>query len=157
MPQPFVNPNYFTQYQQPQFNPYLQRMENLQQFQQTLNQPQVTAPITSFAPLGKIVESADIVKVTDIPMDGNVYYFPKADGTEIYAKQFMPNGQTRILTFKPLLEDEANTLSNGEEKSKTDTFALVLEGIQTDIKALNDKLDKISKPAKAKKEVLEDE
>ena len=42
-----------------------------------------------------------LVKVTDIPMDGNMYYFPKADGTEIYSKQFMPNGQTRILTFKP--------------------------------------------------------
>ena len=157
MPQPFVNPYYFSQYQQPQANPYLQRMENLQQFQQAINQPQVAAPMTSFAPLGKIVESADIVKVTDIPMDGNMYYFPKADGTEIYAKQFMPNGQTRILTFKPLLEDEANTLSNDEEKSKIDTFALVLEGIQTDIKALNDKLDKISKPTKTKKEVLEDE
>lgn len=161
MPQPFVNPNYFGQYPQyqptMQNNPYLQRMENLQQFQQTINQPQITAPMTAFAPLGKIVESADIVKVTDIPMDGNVYYFPKADGTEIYSKQFMPNGQTRILTFKPLLEDEANTLSNDEEKLKIDTFALVLEGIQTDIKALNDKLDKISKPTKAKKEVLEDE
>ena len=92
MPQPFVNPNYFGQYPQyqptMQNNPYLQRMENLQQFQQAINQPQVTAPMTAFAPLGKIVESVDIVKVTDIPMDGNMYYFPKADGTEIYSKQF---------------------------------------------------------------------
>ena len=151
MPQPFINPNYFTQYQQPQFNPYLQRMENLQQFQQTLQ------PTNQIPAIGKVVESMDIVKVTDIPMDGNTYYFPKADGTEIYSKQFMSNGQTRILTFKPLLEDNPNTLSNNEEKTKIDTFALVLEGIQTDIKALNDKLDKISKPIKAKKEVLEDE
>ena len=151
MPQPFINPNYFTQYQQPQFNPYLQRMENLQQFQQTLQ------PTNQIPAIGKVVESMDIVKVTDIPMDGNTYYFPKADGTEIYSKQFMSNGQTRILTFKPLLEDNPNTLSNNEEKTKIDTFALVLEGIQTDIKALNDKLDKISKPTKTKKEVLEDE
>ena len=31
-----------------------------------------------FTPLGKIVESVDIVKATDIPMDGNMYYFPTA-------------------------------------------------------------------------------
>lgn len=160
--QPYPNPNYYTQYQQPQmqFNPYMQRMENLQQFQQTLQQPVVPTQMSGanqFQPLGKIVESMDIVKVTDIPMDGNTYYFPKADGTEIYSKQFMPNGQTRILTFKPLLESEPNNLPLEEEKLKFDTFNAILEGIQEDIKTLTDKVDKISKPTRAKKEVLEDE
>lgn len=108
--QPYPNPNYYAQYTQPQpqFNPYMQRMENLQQFQQAL-QPQnnnLTPGLNMLASLGKVVESMDIVKVTDIPMDGNVYYFPKADGEEIYTKQFMPNGQTRILTFKPFLDAE---------------------------------------------------
>ena len=158
--QPYPNPNYYTQYPQQQFNPYLQRMENLQQFQQAIQQPMVAASMSGanqFQPLGKIVESMDIVKVTDIPMDGNLYYFPKADGTEIYSKQFMPNGQTRILTFKPLLEDNPNTLSSEEEKLKFDTFNEVLIGIQEDIKTLTDKVDKLSKPTKAKKEVSEDE
>ena len=140
-------------YQPQQFNPYMQRMENLQQFQQALN----PAPQNQYMSIGKVVESMDIVKVTDIPMDGNTYYFPKADGTEIYSKQFMPNGQTRILTFKPLLEDNPNTLSSEEEKLKFDTFKAFLEGIQEDIKTLNDKVDKLSKPNRAKKEVLEDE
>lgn len=152
--QPYPNPNYFTQYQQPQYNPYLQRMENLQQFQQTLNPAPQAQP---FTPLGKMVESVDIVKVTDIPMDGNMYYFPKADGSEIYSKQFMPNGQTRILTFKPLSDDNPNNLPLDEEKSKFDTFNAFLEGIQADIKTLSDKLDKISKPNRAKKEVDADE
>lgn len=141
-------------------NPYMQRMENLQQFQQAIQQPQVSAQISlpnQFTPLGKIVESIDIVKVTDIPMDGNMYYFPKADGTEIYSKQFMPNGQTRILVFKPLLEDEANNSSMEEEKLKFDTFNSFLEGIQADVKTLTDKVDKISKPTRSKKEVVEDE
>ena len=149
--QPYPNPNYYTQYQQPQFNPYLQRMENLQQFQQTLQ------PTNQIPAIGKVVESMDIVKVTDIPMDGNVYYFPKADGTEVYSKQFMPNGQTRILTFKPLLDSEPNNLPLEEEKLKFDTFKAFLEGIQEDVKTLNDKVDKLSKPNRAKKEVLEDE
>lgn len=149
--QPYPNPNYFTQYQQPQYNPYLQRMENLQQFQQTLQ------PTNQIPAIGKVVESMDIVKVTDIPMDGNVYYFPKADGTEIYSKQFMPNGQTRILTFKPITDDNPNNLPPNEEKSNFDTFNAILEGIQADIKTLTDKVDKISKSPKAKKEVTEDE
>lgn len=149
--QPYPNPNYYTQYQQPQYNPYLQRMENLQQFQQTLQ------PTNQIPAIGKVVESMDIVKVTDIPMDGQSYYFPKADGSEIYSKQFMPNGQTRILTFKPITDDNPNNLPLDEEKSKFDTFNAFLEGIQADIKTLSDKVDKISKPNKVKKEVDADE
>lgn len=149
--QPMINPNYFTQYQQPQFNPYLQRMENLQQFQQTLQ------PTNQIPAIGKVVESMDMVKVTDIPMDGQPYYFPKADGTEIYSKQFMPNGQTRILTFKPITDDNPNNLPLDEEKLKFDTFNAFLEGIQADIKTLTDKVDKISKPTRGKKEVDADE
>lgn len=147
-------------YQQPQYNPYLQRMENLQQFQQVIQQPMSPTQMSGtsqFAPLGKIVESVDMVKATDIPMDGNMYYFPKADGTEIYGKAWMANGQTRILTFKPVSDDNPNTLSQDEEKLNLEVLGQVLEGIQSDIKTLTEKLDKISKPTRAKKEVTEDE
>jgi len=40
---------------------------------------------------------------------------------------------------------------------KFDTFNAFLEGIQADIKTLSDKVDKISKPNRAKKEVDADE
>ena len=150
MPFQNQNPNYYAQYMQPQqpyVNPYLQRMENLQQFQQTLN----PAPVQNqFPALGKIVESIDIVKVTDIPMDGNMYYFPKADGTEIYGKQFGMDGKTRILTFKPLLEDDSNNSSSEDIKTQFGAFGEVLGAIQNDIRMLFDKVDKISKPAKQK-------
>ena len=150
MPFQNQNPNYYAQYlqpQQPYVNPYLQRMENLQQFQQALN----PAPVQNqFPALGKIVESVDIVKVTDIPMDGNPYYFPKADGTEIYSKQFMPNGHTRILTFKPLLEDNPSNSPSEDIKTQFGAFGEVLGAIQNDIRMLFDKVDKISKPAKQK-------
>ena len=147
-------------YQQPQYNPYLQRMENLQQFQQVMQQPMSPAQMSGtsqFAPLGKIVESVDMVKATDIPMDGNMYYFPTADGSLIFGKQWLANGQTRILTFKPVLDNDPNTLSQNEEKLNFETLGQVLEGIQSDIKTLTEKLDKISKPTRAKKEVTEDE
>lgn len=152
---PYQNPNqnlnYASMYQQPMYNPYMQRME---QIQQSIN---ATMQNQQFSTIGKIVESIEMVKATDIPMDGNMYYFPKADGSEIFGKQWLANGQTRILTFKPALEDNASILSGEDEKTKFDAFLEVLDGIQSDIKALNDKVDKISKTTKAKKEVAEDE
>lgn len=157
--QQFQNPNYIM-YQQQQYNPYLQRMENLQQFQQVMQQPMSPTQMSGtsqFAPLGKIVESVDMVKATDIPMDGNMYYFPTADGSLIFGKQWLANGQTRILTFKPVLDDNTNTLSQSEEKLNFEVLGQVLEGIQSDIKLLTEKLDKISKPTRTKKEVAEDE
>ena len=152
--QPYVNPNYYAQYQQ-QINPYMQRMENLQQFQQALQQPPTFQ--NNFSVISKVVENIDMVKVADIPMDGNMYYFPKADGTEIYTKQFGIDGRTRILTFKPVLDGNPNNLPNEEEKLKIDAFNDVLMGIQKDIKELTEKVDKITKPSSTKKEVVEDE
>ncbi len=137
-------------------------MENLQQFQQAIQQPVVPTSMSGanqFQPLGKIVESIDIVKTTDIPMDGNSYYFPKADGSEIYSKAWMPNGQTRILAFKPILENETSNLSESEESFKFDVFEDALNDIQKEIKALNEKIDKINKVSstKTKKESVADE
>ena len=149
MPYQNLNPNYFAQYPQyfQQTNPYTQRLENLQQFQQALN----PAPVQNqFSVLGKMIESIEIVKATDIPMDGNMYYFPKADGTEIYGKAWLPNGQTRILTFKPVLEDNPSNNPSDDIKIQFGAFGEVLGAIQSELKTLSEKVDKISKPTKQK-------
>ena len=147
-------------YSQPMPNPYMQRMENLQQFQQAINPQPVMQPQVqnTYSPFGKIVESVDVVKVTDIPMDGNMYYFPQADGQAIYGKKFLPSGQTQILTFKPILDDNPNTLSNDDEKLKFDLLERVTDLLQENISSVNDRLDKIEKylkPTSKKKEVDE--
>lgn len=161
--QPYPNPNYYAQYTQPQpqFNPYMQRMENLQQFQQALQQPTVTSQVPA---LGKVVESMDIVKVTDIPMDGNVYYFPKADGEEIYTKQFLPNGQTRILTFKPFLDAEPNNSADNDLKSQialsdelTEAFMKRFDDLEKRFDELVAKSATKNTTSRSKKEVAEDE
>ena len=108
-------------YQTPTQNPYMERMAQLQQYQQSLQQPIVPTQMSGanqMSALGKMVDSIDVVKATDIPMDGNAYYFPKADGTEVYCKQWLQNGTTRILTFKPVLEDNPNNVSYDTEKFK---------------------------------------
>lgn len=103
-------------------NPYMDRMAQLQQYQQNLQQPmsptQMSGTSQQMNVIGKIVDSIDVVKATDVPMDGNMYYFPKADGTEIFGKQWLSNGQTRILTFKPVFDGDTNNVSNTEEKFK---------------------------------------
>ena len=161
MMQPYLNPNYFNQYNQMQ-NPYMDRMAQLQQYQQSLQQPLQPSQMSvsnQMSALGKIVDSIDVVKATDIPMDGNAYYFPKADGTEVYCKQWLQNGTTRILTFKPVFEDNPNNLSSDTEKLKislsdevTDVFMKRFDELE---KRINDLIPKKT-TARAKKESEEE-
>ena len=131
-------------YQMPMQNPYMERMAQLQQYQQSLQQPmqnvlsnQIPCANQQYTPMWKIIENVDVLKTTEVPMDGNIYYFPKADGSEIYSKQWLANGTTRILTFKPVFEDNTNTLSSDTEKLKiglsdevTDTFMKRFDDIE---------------------------
>ena len=149
-------------YQTPTQNPYMERMAQLQQYQQSLQQPIVPTqtPVSNqMSALGKMVDSIDVVKATDIPMDGNAYYFPKADGTEVYCKQWLQNGTTRILTFKPVFEDNTNNVSSDTEKLKislsdevTDVFMKRFDELE---KRINDLIPKKT-TARAKKESEEE-
>ena len=146
----------------PMQNPYMDRMNFLQNYQQNLQQPMMPAQMSGtnqqMSVTGKVVDSIDVVKATDVPMDGNMYYFPKADGTEIFGKQWLQNGTTRILTFKPIENTGINNLSQTEEKLKFDLSDEATEGIMKRFDSIEKRLDdffgkqtsKIS--ARAKKE-----
>lgn len=161
MMQPYLNPNYFNQYNQMQ-NPYMDRMAQLQQYQQSLQQPLQPTQMSGanqMSALGKIVDSIDVVKATDIPMDGNTYYFPKADGTEVYCKQWLQNGTTRILTFKPVFEDNHNNVSSDTEKLKISLSDDVTEVFMKRFDELEKRIDDLMTKktvAKAKKESEEE-
>lgn len=151
--QPIMS-NYMPQYGAYQYNP----MANIQRFQQAdqIQQPQMQQPqMSQLMPqqinfIGKIVDGEDTVKATDIPMDGNMYYFPKADGTEIYGKQWIVNEcRTRILTFKPVDPIDNNDSSGKAIKSKfdlsdesTQLFLNKFEEISEKIGQLEDRFDK---------------
>lgn len=104
----------------------------------------------AFNALGRVVENVDTVKMAEIPYQG-VYYFPTADGKTIYSKQWTQNGQTQISAFKQVLEDNPNNTPSDDIKMQFGEFSDVLGAIQNDLKVLSDKVDKISKPDKAKK------
>ena len=161
MMQPYLNPNYFNQYNQMQ-NPYMDRMSQLQQYQQSLQQPLPPTQMSGanqMSALGKMVDSIDVVKATDIPMDGNAYYFPKADGTEVYCKQWLQNGTTRILTFKPVFEDNHNNVSSETEKLKISLSDDVTEVFMKRFDELEKRIDDLMTKktvARAKKESEEE-
>lgn len=78
-----------------QYMNYFQQMQQLQQpMQQQLPMNQLST--------GKIVDGIEMVRATDIPIDGNNYYFPKADGSEVYSKRWLQNGSTEINTYVKL-------------------------------------------------------
>lgn len=79
-------------------------------------QPQPVQPVSLQSNLnGKIVDSEDVVRATEVPI-GGYGIFPKADLSEIYIKSWNNNGTTSVLTFipkpkeepKPVLAEEVN-------------------------------------------------
>ena len=107
-----ILPNNYSQQMINQPNPYMDRLSQLQSMQQNMASQQ------AFTPLGKIAESVETVKATDIPIDGNTYYFPKADGSAIYTKRWLPNGTTEIMTYAPVIETEPSNSTSEAENFK---------------------------------------
>ena len=97
------------------YNPYYQpqRFQNVEQPNQqpmmaTYQSPiQLTQPTTL---LGKAVESIDVVKATDIPLDGSISYFPLTDGSAIVSKQLQNDGTSKIVVYKPTKEDKKEAI-----------------------------------------------
>lgn len=79
---------------------------------------------------GKIVDSADVVKATEVPI-GGYGVFPRADLGEIYIKSWNTNGTTSITTYQPVVT--AATAVEGADHH----IALILEKIE----ALEGKLE----------------
>lgn len=153
--QPYPNQNYYSQYM-PQYGPmqpYQQQYGAAQPYMDRLAQLQNQAQQQAQQPAqnyinGKIVDSLDVVKATDIPMDGNMYYFPKADGSEMYAKHWLPNGTTEIITYKPQIEKENSDTNNSPTElitSKNDTFNEFSEDIMKRFDSIESRFDKLEK------------
>ena len=132
------------------FNPYYQqqRFQNVEQPNQqpimTTYQPpiQMTKPTTL---LGKAVESIDVVKATDIPLDGSVSYFPLTDGSAIVSKQLQNDGTSKIVVYKPTKEDKKEAI----QFATLDDIQEAINDIDlSDIKDLKDEIKEIKKQLK---------
>ena len=105
---------------------------------QMQQQMQQQIPVQNNLSTGKIVDSLEIVKVTDIPMDGNTYYFPKADGSEIYGKRWLANGKTEIIRFIKAIDTD-------QEEVKPFDFESMQHDIVERLNVIDDRMQKLEK------------
>ena len=105
---------------------------------QMQQQIQQQMPIQNNLSTGKIVDSVEAVKVTDIPMDGNAYYFPKADGSEVYSKRWLANGKTEITRFIKAIETD-------QEEVKPFDFESMQSNIFERLDVIDDRMQKLEK------------
>jgi hypothetical protein len=138
------------------FNPYysqqkFQPMANQQppQYIQPIQQP--TAPIGL---LGKIVDSIEVVKAMDIPLDGSISYFPLTDGSAIISKQLQNDGTSKTIVYKPIVEDK----KENQRYVTMEELQLAIEDIDLeelqDIKNLKDEFKSMKKEIKELKSKL---
>ena len=138
------------------FNPYysqqkFQPMANQQppQYIQPIQQP--TAPIGL---LGKIVDSIEVVKAMDIPLDGSISYFPLTDGSAIISKQLQNDGTSKTIVYKPIVEDK----KENQRYVTMEELQLAIEDIDLeelqDIKDLKDEFKSMKKEIKELKSKL---
>lgn len=156
------------------YNPYYNYNYNQQNQQMPRqNAQQVYKPQSSVSLQGKVVDSLDVVKATDIPYDGSISYFPLTDGTAIITKQLQQDGTSKVVIYKPISEngekkpkyitesDFKEQLKNMDTKYMTendfkeqikDVNSKDIKDMKEDIKVLKRKLEDLTDDMKYKKE-----
>ena len=126
------------------YNPYGRYMNQpIQQPIQPIEQPNMGVKMGL---QGKQVESIDVVKATDIPLDGSISYFPLADNTAILTKQLQTDGTSKINIYKLTQEKDISqpnyaTLEDLDKKFKQ----IDLSALEDDIKDLKNEIKKLKK------------
>ena len=132
---PYQNYGYQNPYQQMPYQPPMQdRLSQLQnQYQQTIPQyaPVQQAQQQMFHLNGQVVDSVDVVKAKDVDLSGAVTYYPKADLSEIYTKQLMADGTSRIMTYKAIPQETPQ--AQAPQAVTTDALNTMLSQLRTDV------------------------
>lgn len=142
----------------PYGNPYLNYNQQPQLQTSMLRQNQYR-PQNSLQ--GKVVDSLDVVKATDIPYDGSVSYFPLTDGTAIITKQLQQDGTSKVVIYKPMIENEENkyiTEIDLEKQLKDmDSKFITEDNLRDQLKNVNSKdIKDLKEDMKTLKRKLED-
>lgn len=135
------------------YNPYYQqqRMQGIEQQQPmmtTYQQPiQLTKPSSL---LGKVVDNIEVVRATDIPLDGSTSYFPLSDGSSIVTKQLQMDGTSKMVVYKPIKEDSDDSkkfVTFEEMQSELAKIDILdLEDLKDEIKEIKKQLKSMKKP-----------
>lgn len=122
--------------------PMMGNQPMMNQQQGYYSQPISNIPqMNSYNPFIKIVDSYEAARATDVPMDGNIYYMPKADGTEIYAKRWLPNFTTSMMSYIPVM----NGSDQNEQQSPSAPSVLPLNDMMTKLDSIDERMMNIEK------------
>ena len=144
-----------------QYNPYMNRFYGQQQAnlpqpmdlsQQTQNVPQMGLNRAFLN--GKQVESIDIVKNLEIPLDGSISYFPLVNGTAIATKQLMQDGTSKITIYEPKTQKndiKFATIEDIDKRLEKLDFNEI-DDLKDDLEDLKKELKEIKSKLKPKKE-----
>ena len=143
------------------YNPYYPQQQRFQNVDQSNQQPMMTAyqpPIQLTKPttlLGKAVESIDVVKATDIPLDGSISYFPLTDGSAIVSKQLQNDGTSKIVVYKPAKEDKKEEIQFATLDDLQEAIGEIdlsdIQDLKEEIKDIKKQLKEL-KPKKSKED-----
>lgn len=108
------------------------------QYQQPVYQPQPTGI------QGKTVDSLEVVKAMDIPLDGSISYFPLVDGSAIVTKQLQQDGTSKTVIFKPVdaTEPQMKYVTPDELKERLATldYSKEVQELKEELKNLKRKI-----------------
>lgn len=129
-------------------NPYMDRMNFLQNYQQSLQQqpiqmnqqpmPQQIAGIN-----GRIVQAVENINANEVPMDGSMAFFPKQDMSEIYVKGWNADGTIRTIVYKPYTEPGRSNAGNPTAEIENAKFTLSDESTQLFMSKFDELSEKI--------------
>lgn len=126
---------------QPQMPPYMDRLSQLQSMQQSMQQP--PAQISGLN--GRVVEVAENILASDVPMDGSFAVFPKRDLSEVYVKYWTGEGKIATISFKPTLDGQASICQPDGNSFRFDELANVLGGLSDKVDSLSNQIDEVLK------------
>lgn len=144
------------------YNPYLNQYYGTQQMNrpqpmempmQTQNAPQMALNRQNML-YGKQVDSLEVVKAIDIPLDGSVSYFPLANGSAIVTKQLQQDGTSKITIYEPKMQKENMkfaTIEDIDKRLEKLDFSEI-DDLKDDLEDLKKELKDIKNKLKTKKE-----
>ena len=132
----------YNPYYQPQMNRY-QPME-YQQYPPSYPQNQQTYQQASLGLQRTLVDSIEVVRAIDIPLDGSTSFFPLADGSAIVTKQLQKDGTSKTIIYKPSITSE-DALQSNLNSSETNYIKEELKSIKTQIQAIANSLKGVDK------------
>lgn len=131
--------------------PQVQSIQGMTQVQQPVQPQPIPQPVQNIILQGKSVDSIEVVKAMDIPLDGSVSYFPLTDGTAIVTKQLQMDGTSKTVIYKPVEEDKKDGNSNSINYVTSEDFnekvKMINEGnsnVQDGIASIQEQIQSLS-------------